>query len=98
MGRWVLKSKKGLGGGWAVGEKVIAGPYRQSRSVGLKGSEIPGGMRESMPVMPLLAAETGGSCGSWMFGSSFITRAGGYVAPADPLPTSLLATVRAVLQ
>lgn len=74
-GRWVLKSRRGLGGGCAAGGKLIGGPYwaRQSKSVGLKGSDMPGGSRESIPVTPP-AAETGGSCGSWIVGSNFITR------------------------
>lgn len=71
-GRWVLKSSRGLGGGW-VGGKLIVGPYRHSKSVGLKGSDIPGGRRESIPVIPP-AEDTGGSCGNWIDGSSFITR------------------------
>ena len=61
-GRCVLKSRKGLGGGW-VGGKFMAGPYRQSSSVGLNGKDIPGGSRESIPVIPP-PAETGGNCGS----------------------------------
>lgn len=62
-GKCVLKSSNGLGGGCVVGGKFILGPYRQSKSVGLKGNDIPGGSRESIPVNPL-AAETGGNCGN----------------------------------
>jgi len=58
-----------------VGGKPIDGPYwaRQSNSVVLKGSDILGGSRESIPVIPPVA-ETGGSCGSGIVGSNFITR------------------------
>ena len=71
-GKCVLKSSNGLGGG-CVGGKLIVGPYRQSNSDGLKGNEIPGGRRDSIPVIPP-AADTGGSCGSCIVGKSFITR------------------------
>lgn len=75
LGKWVLQSSNGLGGGWAVDAKGM-GAYRQSRSVGLKGSEMPeGNLLESMAELCIAvaaAALTGGSCGSCMLGSNFI--------------------------
>lgn len=62
-GRCVLKSSSDPEDECEVGGKLIVGPYRHRRSVGLKGRDIPGGKRESIPVIPL-AAVTGGSCGN----------------------------------
>lgn len=66
----------------------MAGPYRQSSSVGLKGRDIPGGSRESIPVIPP-PAETGGNCGSWIDGNNFITRFSLYLllSEIDKTPT-----------
>lgn len=72
VGKWVLKSSRGeAGGGWAEAGENVMGPYRHSRSVGLKGSDMPEGSRlESMPPAPAPPELLTG--GSWMLGSSFI--------------------------